>query len=176
MFSQKSLKNIARFVIQKIHERTIAGIDADGEQFVPYSTTPFALPSGAVNLRTRALLKNDIKFFKKKGKLWIIILGGYKALKSAAYDQDGGTVNMTATGKMLTALAITNVGENSFTIGFNKADAANKAYYHNVAGVGKKKTIRRFLGITKAETISAAEIAASELTEDALIELLKQSM
>ena len=148
-----------------IVERTQKGIGANGNPFTPYSELPFAMPFGGITLRARKNLGDKLKVFKTKlGKLWAVIEGGYAAFKAAAYPQDG-SVNLTATGRMLNALTViaTDPANNSTILGFTNGEEALKAWYQNEAGAGKSRTIRKFLGFTDQEKGELAAWAATRI-------------
>ena len=149
IFKKEALSKFALKVISLMRENTLNGISADGSPFAAYSSKPFVMPAGAVT--QKALKKLDkqgsIYWFKAKssGNLWVLIQGGYKALREAK--GRGLDVDLTDTGQMLRALIPVDFKENEIKIGFTNAEAAEKAYYHCVAGAGKGKTIRNFLGL-----------------------------
>ncbi|SHK67113.1 hypothetical protein [Rhodothermus profundi] len=57
-------------------------------------------------------------------------------------------------------LRVFKVDEGSVTIGFNRTDAAEKAYYHVISGAGRSRTIRDFLGLTDEEVARVADVVA----------------
>lgn len=161
------LRSVGVRAISMIRDRTLAGLDAGGTTFRAYSTEPFARPLHGITQRARRALGDRLHVFTtKKGKLWAVIEGGYAAFKAAAYPDDAGTVNLTATGAMLRALAIVAVDENTATVtlGFTRTDEALKALYHEELGAGPRRAIRHFLGLTDAEQIDLAQLAASGVT------------
>lgn len=162
---QNVVNRVAERAAQMMRDRARAGIDAEGRPMKPYSTKPFARPLGGITQATRRRLGEKLKeFTTKQGKLWAVIVGGYAAYKKAAYPQESGGVNMTATGGMLRSLAVLEAKtDGTIRIGFRRQDEAEKAYYHTVAGAGKGKVIRDFIGLTEAEKQELAEIAASGL-------------
>ena len=64
------------------------------------------------------------------------------------------------------SLSVIAVDQDSATIGFTNKEAAEKAYYHNVAGAGKRKAIRKFLGITNDQEKMIVKMAADNITVD----------
>ena len=50
------------------------------------------------------------------------------------------------------------------TIGFSRLEAAEKAYYHSVAGAGPSETIRDFMGLTEEEIDEVAEMVDDAVT------------
>jgi hypothetical protein len=150
--------------LAKIRENTLAGIDAHGKPMKGYSTRPFARPMGGIpkNVRLQLDKEGKITYYRKKGRAtWVVIEGGYLALKSAWYE-DGGKVNMTATGKMLRSMRVRLEGD-KIIIEFSREEEAEKAYWHNVSGAGKSRVIREFLGLPddQASEIAKEEIEAS---------------
>lgn len=143
-------KRIGLAVIQRIRANTLRGIGADGQPFAPYSTKPFARPAGGITKKAIATLKasGEITFFKREGKsTWVVIEGGYLALKKAMRPADGDTPNLTDKGSMLRALTVVSVTGDEIVIGFTRESESEKAFWHNVAG----KTLRKFLGLPDAD-------------------------
>lgn len=157
------LRKVGLKIIEIIDRRTGQGIDADGNPFAPYSEKPFAMPLGGITARARTALGEKLhEFTTSQGALWAVIEGGYKAFKAAAFPQDSGSVNLTQTGRMLSGLTVvgTDPSTNTVSIGFTNSEDALKAWYHNKAGAGKSKTIRKFMGLTEAEEAEVATFAA----------------
>lgn len=153
--------------IALIRERTLAGIDATGQPFAPYSTTPFARPLGGITQQTRAQLGGRLKIFTTQGgKKWAVVEGGYAAFKAAKRPNDGGVVNLADTFGMLRALTITKIdeGTNMVQIGFTREEEALKALYHNDVGVGASRVVRRFMGLTPANQQDVAATTAAAIT------------
>ncbi len=162
--SDADLTRIGLKGAQLIQERTEKGLDADGNPFEPYSENAFAMPLGAITARARQALGDKLNTFTtKKGALWAVIEGGYKAFKSAAYPQDSGSVNMTQTGRMMSGLTVvrTDPTTNTVVLGFTQSEDALKAWYHNEAGAGPRKVIRKFLGWTDEEKVELAGMSAA---------------
>lgn len=166
--SRRHLRRAGERAVQLVVQRTQEGTDRHGADFQPYSTTPFAMPAGGgAHGALKRLVDNDeASFFEtKKGALWAVVEGGYAAYKAERYGQDGGAVNLTATGSMLRSLQVVSVQQSAtsgqVTVGFARIEDAEKAYYHSVAGAGPGKTIRDFMGLTDAEE----EIVAQEVAE-----------
>jgi hypothetical protein len=160
-----SLKRIGLGIVTMIRERTLKGEGIDGP-LAPYSTRPFARPLGGVPSRTLSALGGNLKrFTTKQGRLWAVIIGGYKAYKAARYPQDGGGVNMTAEGNMMRSLAVIAVdpATGKIVIGFNREESAEIAYYHNVSGAGKGRRLRKFMGLTPEEQLKVARLAGVEI-------------
>lgn len=150
--SQQAANEIAFLILARIQDRTAQGIDAEGKPFAAYSRRPFAAPAGALLKKAqRTLIRSKLAsyFTTKTGALWIYVAGGYAAVRAAS--GRGAGVDMTFTGRMLSALDVVEASPSRITIGFNDPTAARVAFYHNVAGAGRGRTIRRFLGVSDQE-------------------------
>lgn len=149
----ENIAEIGRRAISIITERTAMGYDQHGIPFAAYSTKPFLIPAGVPTRATlRRLGKKGYSYVNdENGILQILILRGYEAYKKAWFPQDGGKVNLWASGSMMRSMAIIQVTDKSVTIGFTRPEEGQKAYYHQVAGVGSKNTKRQFLGLNAAE-------------------------
>lgn len=168
-YDPQALKRLGFIIVARIKRRTEEeNVDRYGKPFKPYSARPFAMPSGATTKRARAVLYKDggIQYFRSPAseKLWIVVLGGYRALKDAEFAKAGGAgnVNLSRTGSMLRSLTVTGVNAETgtITIGFSRVDAAQKAKWNIDKG-------RDFLGITDDELASSAEfvnLLASSIT------------
>jgi hypothetical protein len=131
--SEKGMKRLGMKVVSLIKENTLAGFDKDGLAFKSYSTRPFAMPSGATTKRALGKLDKDggLVWFKKDGKaIWVVVLGGYLALKKARYPKGRGVPNLTATGAMMRSLGVLRVSDNKITIGFKRAEEAEKMLWN----------------------------------------------
>ncbi len=153
--SQQALLRFGYRAIQLIQERTAKGNGLDGK-FASYSTNPLAVPAGIGTKRARKALQGAgrLSYFKKKGKLWMVVHGGYAELKKALYANAKGytgTPNLAVSGQMLASLQAKTAGENAVVRSFDNAEAARKAYYQHVSGAGKSRVVRRFLGLTNDE-------------------------
>lgn len=154
-----ALGRFGQFVLQLIEDNVAAGVDRKGNAFAPYSTRPFARPLGGVPKRAISYLKssNAIQIFTtKRGSLWMVVEGGYAALKTAIRQSSSG-VDMQLTGDMMKQLAVLSTSDNGIVIGFLTAEAAEKAYYATVAGAGKSRVIRDFLGLTDQQWDQAVQ-------------------
>lgn len=151
-------------IVKHIRKRTQEGRDKDGKPFKPYSTRYFAMPSGAT---TQAALKRlesaGNLFWYKKGKSeWVVIKGGYKALKAAWKPQFGGTVNLTLTGQMMKDLSVIALPKDGIQIGFNREENAEKALWNIDRG-------RDFLGMEDKEL---ERLAAKYLNDNIKVEIV----
>lgn len=155
----KTLRRLGGLIIRRIVLRTTEeGLDAKGRPFKPYSTRTFAMPAGATTKRALVVLEKSgaLSYFTTKaGNLWVLIEGGYAALKSAEFAKAGGAggVNLSRTGSMLRSLTVTGIdeGRGIVSIGFARVDAAERAYYVIEQG-------RDFLGIREEEIAADPEM------------------
>ncbi|MBI5588326.1 MAG: hypothetical protein HY889_08185 [Deltaproteobacteria bacterium] len=61
-------------------------------------------------------------------------------------------VDLRSSGRMLDDIkAEVSVGENRSEMFFNAIESFDKAYRHQVSGVGKNKVVRKFFGLTEEE-------------------------
>lgn len=100
------IRAFADLVLNKIKERTMRGVGADGQPFKPYSTHPFSMPYGAVaslQKMQKAIKNKDARTFQRSGgALWIVWTGGYKSYKSYMQpNTDTNVVNLMFSGSML---------------------------------------------------------------------------
>jgi hypothetical protein len=149
-----------------------------------YSTTPMPVPYGAfvkkfgkTFLRQKSKENNRTKFFNKgkqnfsfansqdfkvyrskTGRTMVIIPGGYKQWREIN-NKNPEPVDLTWSGRMLRNLGILRAENGTAEIGFPSSSENLKAYYHNVAGAGKSKVTRKFMGITQPELDDLAELA-----------------
>lgn len=139
-----ALTRAGLLAVELVVERTGEGIDRHGQPFRPYSTRPLAVPAGSITKAAQARLGGNLSLFTsaKTGALWALVEGGYEALKAARYPQDGGAVNLHATGAMLRSMGVVDQDDESVTIGFSRTEEAEKA--------GWNVETRDFLGLTDA--------------------------
>lgn len=143
--SNTGLQRIGLKVVELITLRTLEGKDYEDKPFKPYSTKPFAMPSGATTKSSLKVLgKDNFSYFRtKSGSLWIVVKGGYQALKKARMsgtDYTGG-VNLSLSGAMLRGLKVISSSANLVKIGFSRSELAQRAYFNEAKG-------RKFLGIS----------------------------
>lgn len=151
-------------VLLQIGNRAVAIIKnrkplvVEGEQ--QYSTTPFAMPVGAVK-RSDVRMKiingvyddADVTLFRSKtDSLWAVIKHGYDWLRKES-GRTGGDINMTWSGKLMRSLTVTKVDAEKGEIVIDHKDERSRqiALWQNVMGVGKKKTIHKYLVLTDDE-------------------------
>lgn len=88
----------------------------------------------------------------------------------SAWQTDKSDITLSDTGIMLQSLDIikTNslAGSIDITIGFNDKESAQKAFYHNIGGAGRGRTLRKFLGLQKSQEEQLAEYAADLISKD----------
>lgn len=157
---EQLLRRIGLRAVEMIVERTQQeNLDASGNAFAPYSTRPFAMPvGGGARTAIGRLVKGGLAeyFTTKKGTLWAIITGGYAAYKRERYGQDGGRVNLTATGSMMRAVRIVAISGSTVTIGFARDEEAQKAAF-----VQKRRV---FMGLTADQQTELARVAGEGAT------------
>ena len=160
----KNLNEVGQYAVTLIVERTAKGIDATGNPFLPYSTNPFAMPASATTKAALQRLKAQglLNYFTtKKGTLWVIVKGGYRALKQARYPQDSGTVNLWATGAMMRNLRVLRTDGDAVIIGFSRQEEMKKAFWNQNA-----KANRKFMGLVKNEIAELTKRVAVEIKFD----------
>lgn len=115
--------------------RILSGKDKNDNDFKAYSYRPFAMPAGATTKGALKLLGANKQYFETKtGATWVVIKGGYLALKKARSPEWDGTVNLTVTGAMLRSMAVMQRGVNMFKIGFTRSEEAQKMIWQIVKG------------------------------------------
>ena len=159
---QRSLMlKIGQHSIVIIKKRVADGIFLEGRSdgASQYSAKPFAMPTGVIRPRGLMLdiLKGkkgyDAQLFKSKaGKLWVVIPKGYKWLREQA-GKPSGKVDMRWTSELMRSLTVlnTDVQSGTITIGHKGKRNEDIAYWHNVAGAGRSKRIRKWLMLTDSE-------------------------
>ena len=150
-----ALRRAGLVAVELVVERTLAGQDRHGQAFRPYSTRPLAIPAGSTTkgaLKKLAQQEDGLFYFTspKTGSLWVLIEGGYAALKAARYPKDEGAVNLSATGRMLRSLGVVAQDGDSVTIGFSRTEEAEKA--------GWNIETRDFLGLTDDQERTVADV------------------
>lgn len=147
-----ALTRAGLLAVELVVERTLAGTDRHGQAFRPYSTRPLAVPAGSITKAAQGRLGGNLELFTsaKTGALWALVEGGYAALKAARYPQDGGGVNLSATGAMLRGMGVVAQDADSVTIGFSRTEEAEKA--------GWNVESRDFLGLTDAQAAEVGDV------------------
>lgn len=137
------MREVGDLAIRMIRTRTQAGKDVDDRPFQPYTPA----------------------YAERKGKEGL-----------------GTTPNLTVSGRMLNDMAVVDVGLGRVSIGFRASGgnaakgkgltliqrsrsvgAEDKARYHDVLGAGKRRTLRKFLGLTTGEQATVRERVAKHL-------------
>ncbi|MEN6294706.1 MAG: hypothetical protein ABFD61_01090 [Chloroherpetonaceae bacterium] len=141
-------EQLAFRALELMREQIDEGIDIDGKRY-KYSERTFYVPYSK-KLLAKLGKSEEGKLYKiirgKNGKLGILILGGYKAYKQKlAASMDF----LIWSGEMLNALTIQIINKDSAKIAFNNKEAAERAYFLNVSGVGKSRKLWKFFGLTK---------------------------
>src|SRR5574338_294312 len=159
---QRSLMlKIGQHSVVIIKKRVADGIFLEGSSdgASQYSTKPFAMPTGAIKPRSLMLeiIKgkkgNDTQLFKSKsGRLWVVITKGYQWLRDQA-GKPSTKVDMRWTSELMRSLTVLKVdaGNGIIEIGHKGKRNEDLAYWHNVAGAGRARKIRKWLMLTDDE-------------------------
>jgi len=164
------LKNIGNTVIGMVQQNIAAGRDKDGNSF-QYSDKPFYMP---YNRAVRAKLGKDqegklynIVTSKRTGKLGMIILCGYANYKAKVRPNAEGKF-LQWTGKMLRNMNITDISDDTVTIGFPDPVQSQKAFWFNVSGVGKSRKLWKFFGLSAEQKKELAKMYEDAIIKDFL--------
>lgn len=86
----------------------------------------------------------------------------------SAWESDRDNVTLSDTLEMRSDLTVIKVDaqKNTFVIGFETAEAAKKAFWHNISGAGKGRVRRRFMYLSDKQKKSLAEYARDKLAAD----------
>ncbi len=134
-------------------------VDFDGKPFEPYSFDYWFY-------RYKRKRYSGKKLRSKKGK------ASWKKFLTAArseWDTKKNDVTLIDTNNMLAALDVISTSNNEIKIGFRDQEAAKKAFYHNVSGAGKSRTLRRFLGLQPAQIEELEMYAGDLISNDKLL-------
>lgn len=152
-FSKKLLNNIGVTALSMIEENIDSGVDIYGKRYA-YSRRPFYRPYDPDIVKKMGGRKGKGRFYQiftnKSGKLGMIILGGYKAYKEQVNPTAKGDY-LTWSGQMLRNMKIVKTDANDVRVGFSDPQAAQKAFWFNVSGVGRSRKRWRFLGLRKEQ-------------------------
>ena len=138
LLTRTDLQTIGTRVIGAIIDNTSKGIDRFGKPFRKYSIKPFAMPYPAyLNFSTKASIKRNkknesVSYFKRDGALFVVIKGGYNALKKERFQTGDNTVNLQVRGArgggMLGELVTGDIKENSITVKFKTSEKTTAQY------------------------------------------------
>lgn len=156
----KNAKLIAYKAIEMMNKNIADRKDASGKPFTPYSFSYWWQKFKAKKYKRLA----DVSKTEKP-------LNRFKSQAIAEYNQDKKNVTLADSGLMLASLAPVEVKENAnneieITIGFKNKEAAERAFYHNYSGAGKKRVARKFLGLQKKQEAELCTTAAELLSSD----------
>lgn len=151
-FKKISLERIGQRIVAIIETRSVEqSKDKDGKPFAPYSTNDYAKPIGALTKRARQILEKEdkIRYFKRGGNLFILIIGGYAAEREALLSNssaDPQKVTLIRTGQMWQNFGVTKIDFNTgrITVGFVNAEMAERMRYNQLRG-------RDPMGLTEQE-------------------------
>lgn len=176
--SEHILNKAGVLAIGMIEDKVIKGVDVEGKKY-KYSTSPFYMPFNGKLYAKGGRSKGNGKLYqiitnKKTGKLGMIVLGGYASIKGKIYE---GTENnfLTATGSMLRDMkVIPRAGDaNSVVIGFTTPENAQKAFWLNISGVGKRRKLWKFFGLSKDEENVLIQKLQPDVTQEVAQKVIK---
>lgn len=166
IISQGLLLRIGQHTILIIKKRIADGIFEDGSTAgSKYSTTPFAMPLGAVQKKSvmTNILKgkspDDTELFRTKaGKLWVIIKHGYEWLRKQS-GKPSTQVDFRWTGELMRSMTVvkSDVTSGEIEIGHTGTRNENIALWWNKEGAGRSRKLRKWLYITDDELKSMSE-------------------
>jgi len=87
--------------------------------------------------------------------------------------KESGVVDLTDTGQMFSSLT-SKVTPSKGQLFFRQASANKKAFFHDVAGVGKSKVIRPFFSISKKEETNIEKIFFNVLERELRLWVLEK--
>jgi len=79
--------------------------------------------------------------------------------------KQSGVVDLTDTGQMFSSLT-SKITPSKGTLFFRQAQANKKAFYHDIAGAGKRKVVRPFFGINDREADKIGQLFADKIFKD----------
>lgn len=168
-----NIERVAFKALSLIQEQIEQGIDENGQKY-EYSTKTFARPFTSRVKNHKALIKaQQIGIITTKaGKRWMLIKGGYKAFRAMIGRNPDGDF-LQDTGAMLQALSVKKKSDTDAVIYFTSAKAAQKAFWLSESGVGKSRKTWKFMGLTAANKKRLEEFAASIVTGDEILKVIK---
>ncbi len=147
-----TLTAIGTKAVAFIYENIDNRIDSTGKPFAPYSFNYWFYKYRRRRYKGKKL---RTKQGKKKWQQFLIA-------SRSEWETEKNNVTLSDTNSMLTALDVIGASNNEIQIGFRDQEAAKKAFYHNVSGAGKGRTLRRFLGLQPSQ-IEELEVYAGDL-------------
>lgn len=154
-FTPKGAAVVGQRVVELINENVAAGRGPDGE-LAPYGVHPFARPIGGL---PKVVVKrlDDAgaiqRFTTAGGQQWIVVLGGYVALKRALNPAWTGKVDLAVTGDMMRQLSVIRADGEGIEIGFLTREASEKAFW-----IENARRPRHFLGLTTEQYASLGDV------------------
>lgn len=174
MINRQILEKVAIRVIELINEQIENGVDIENIKY-SYSTSPFVRPLSPKHFaKVKRAVKDDKAniFTTKKGSKWVFIKGGYKDYRRIiGRDPDGDFLQDT--GKMLASLNY-SINHNEIQVTFSSTEDAQKAYWLNVAGVGKSKKKWKFLGLNENSKQKLIEEFSNLIVKDFIENQIKK--
>jgi len=130
-----------------------------------YSTKPMPVPYGKYLALTEGQAPDKSKVYRSKsGHVMVILTGGYKRYRVLS-KKPADHVYMSWTGRMLRNFQIIKDEKGKATLGFQDADSARIARYHNIDGAGKNKVKHPFIGFTTEEENELAGVAETIIND-----------
>jgi len=124
-----------------------------------YSTKPMPIPYGKYMALTQGKVPDKTKVYRSKsGHVMVILVGGYKRYRELS-KKPADHVYMSWSGRMLRNFKIIHKEKGKAALGFDDADSARIARYHNIDGAGKAKVLHPFIGFTAEEEKELAGVA-----------------
>lgn len=161
------LRKIGVRAVQMISDNVRLGLDSKGNRF-SYSTRPFAMPGGKFRNAKGFVEEGRLEAFTTpKGKLWYVVTGGYKDLRSMRGQNPEGDF-LQVTGAMMRNLNVTRVTDTSVRIGFDDPAQEKKALWLSVTGAGRSRRLWRFMGLRPEQEHELAEFAGQLVVGSAL--------
>ena len=169
----KNIEKIGFMALSLIQEQIEQGIDQN-EQRYEYSTKTFARPFTTRVKNQKALIKAQKLgiITTKSGKRWMLIKGGYKAFRAMIGRKDDGDF-LQDTGAMLQALTVKRKSDTDAVISFSSAKEAQKAFWLSQSGAGRSRKTWKFMGLTERNRKRLEEYAATLITTDEVLKVLK---
>lgn len=147
-----TLTAIGTKAVAFIYENIDNRVDSNGKPFEPYSFNYWFYKYRRKRYKGKKL---RTKQGKKKWQQFLIA-------SRSEWETEKNNITLSDTNSMLAALDVISASNNEIKIGFRDQEAAKKAFYHNVSGAGKGRTLRRFLGLQPAQ-IEELEVYAGDL-------------
>lgn len=152
------------YAIELIEQQVEKGINEEGKAY-KYSEKPFAMPGKFANQK-KLVKEGRLKTFTtKQGKLWTMVMGGYKDFRKLKNRNPEGDY-LTFTGKMLNSLSSRVESSSKVVIYFTSPEQSQKAFWLTVSGAGKSRKLWKFFGLTKESENKLQEFIKAGVNKD----------